>query len=138
MPAHLVRAEVGAHLAVGLVEVGLVRQEHVALGELALVGTAGGEVSGVTWDGPAFAAGMTVSDVIVAVEHEAARSGHTVLVGDTDDDAEQELRIVQALVQGELRGSIVWRNRPEGGAEAVVNAELHEPRGDRAAASAAV
>lgn len=45
-------------------------------------------------------------------------------------------QIVQALVQGELRGSIVWRNRPEGGAEAVVRAELHEPRADRAPALA--
>ena len=36
-----------------------------------MVGTAGGEVSGVTWDGPAFDAGMTVSDVLVAVNGEA-------------------------------------------------------------------
>ncbi len=36
-----------------------------------VVGTAGGEVSGVTWDGPAFDAGMTVSDVLVAVNGEA-------------------------------------------------------------------
>lgn len=36
-----------------------------------VVGTAGGEVSSVTWDGPAFDAGMTVSDVVVAVNGEA-------------------------------------------------------------------
>ncbi len=36
-----------------------------------VVGTAAGEVSGVTWDSPAFAAGLTVGDTIVAVDGEA-------------------------------------------------------------------
>lgn len=36
-----------------------------------VVGTAGGEVSGITWDSPAFAAGLTVGDTIVAVDGEA-------------------------------------------------------------------
>ncbi|NJR79783.1 M61 family metallopeptidase [Sphingomonas corticis] len=36
-----------------------------------VVGTAAGEVSGVTWDSPAFAAGLTVGHTIVAVDGEA-------------------------------------------------------------------
>jgi two-component sensor histidine kinase len=37
-------------------------------------------------------------------------------------------QIVQALVQGELRGSITWRDREGGGAEAVVRAYLRDQR----------
>ena len=36
-----------------------------------VVGASGGEVTGVTWDSPAFVAGLTVGDTIVAVDGEA-------------------------------------------------------------------
>src|SRR6266540_6305346 len=38
-------------------------------------------------------------DVIAAIEAEASRTGHTLLLGDTHDDPEHEQRIVKALVQ---------------------------------------
>ena len=48
-----------------------------------------------------------LGDVIAAVEHEAARHDLTVLVGDTRDDPEQELRIVQALVRRRVDGLLL-------------------------------
>src|SRR5436309_6430390 len=47
------------------------------------------------------------TDVIAAVESEAARAGHTVLLGDTHDDLEQELRIVRALVERRVDGLLL-------------------------------
>src|SRR3954452_19275966 len=45
--------------------------------------------------------------VIAAVEEEAARAGHTLLLGDTHDDPEQELRIVRALVERRVDGLLL-------------------------------
>jgi LacI family transcriptional regulator len=47
------------------------------------------------------------SDVIAAVEARAGRAGHTVLLGDTHDDPEQELRIVRALVERRVDGLLL-------------------------------
>ena len=45
--------------------------------------------------------------VIAAVEEEATRAGHTLLLGDTHDDPEQELRIVRALVERRVDGLLL-------------------------------
>jgi len=83
------------------------------------------------------------------VELRAERDGTSLVATVADDGAGlpedfSPLRgglgtqIVTALVQGELRGSIVWRDREGGGTEAVVSAQLREPRGgDRADAARA-
>jgi LacI family transcriptional regulator len=47
------------------------------------------------------------TDVIAAVEARAGRAGHTVLLGDTHDDPEQELRIVRALVERRVDGLLL-------------------------------
>jgi len=45
--------------------------------------------------------------VIAAVEEEARAGGQTLLLGDTHDDAEQELRIVRALVERRVDGLLL-------------------------------
>jgi LacI family transcriptional regulator len=47
------------------------------------------------------------TDVIAAVEEESGRAGHTLLLGDTRDDPEQELRIVRALVERRVDGLLL-------------------------------
>ncbi len=47
------------------------------------------------------------TDLIAAVEAEAGRAGHTLLLGDTREDAEQELRIVQALAERRVDGLLL-------------------------------
>ena len=47
------------------------------------------------------------TDLIAAVEAEAGRAGHTLLLGDTREDAEQELRMVQALVERRVDGLLL-------------------------------
>jgi LacI family transcriptional regulator len=47
------------------------------------------------------------SDVIAAVEEEAGRAGHTLLLGDTRDDPEHELVIVRALVERRVDGLLL-------------------------------
>jgi LacI family transcriptional regulator len=47
------------------------------------------------------------SDLIAAVEREAERAGHTLLLGDTREDPEQELRMVQALLERRVDGLLL-------------------------------
>jgi len=47
------------------------------------------------------------TDVIAAVEEEAGRAGHTLLLGDTRDDPEHELVIVRALVERRVDGLLL-------------------------------
>jgi LacI family transcriptional regulator len=47
------------------------------------------------------------TDLIAAVEAEAGRAGHTLLLGDTREDPEQELRIVQALAERRVDGLLL-------------------------------
>ncbi len=47
------------------------------------------------------------TDVIAAVERAAMRAGHTLLLGDTREDPEQELRIVRALVERRVDGLLL-------------------------------
>jgi LacI family transcriptional regulator len=46
-------------------------------------------------------------DVIAAVEEQARAAGHTLLLGDTRDDPEQELRVVRALVERRVDGLLL-------------------------------
>jgi LacI family transcriptional regulator len=47
------------------------------------------------------------TDLISAVEQEATRAGHTLLLGDTHDDPEHELQIVRALVERRVDGLLL-------------------------------
>jgi LacI family transcriptional regulator len=47
------------------------------------------------------------TDVIAAVEEEAGRANHTLLLGDTHDDPEHELVIVRALVERRVDGLLL-------------------------------
>jgi LacI family transcriptional regulator len=47
------------------------------------------------------------TDVIAAVEEEASRANHTLLLGDTHDDPEHELVIVRALVERRVDGLLL-------------------------------
>jgi len=47
------------------------------------------------------------TDLIAAVEREAGRAGHTLLLGDTREDADQELRMVQALLERRVDGLLL-------------------------------
>ena len=47
------------------------------------------------------------TDVIAAVEEESAAAGHTLLLGDTHDDAQRELEIVRALVERRVDGLLL-------------------------------
>ncbi|MEA2320674.1 MAG: LacI family transcriptional regulator [Solirubrobacteraceae bacterium] len=47
------------------------------------------------------------TDVIAAIEGEAGRAGHTLLLGETRDDPEHELHIVQELVQRRVDGLLL-------------------------------
>jgi LacI family transcriptional regulator len=58
------------------------------------------------------------TDVIAAIEAEAGRAGHTLLLGDTREDPEQELRIVRALVQRRVDG-LLLAPTPGAGAHAL-------------------
>jgi LacI family transcriptional regulator len=53
-------------------------------------------------------------DVIAAVEAEAAKHGHTLLLGDTHDEPEKELQMVQELVLRRVDGLLL---APSAGAE---------------------
>jgi LacI family transcriptional regulator len=46
-------------------------------------------------------------DVIAAVEEEARAAGHTLLLGDTRDDPEQEMRVVRTLVERRVDGLLL-------------------------------
>src|SRR3954454_20749371 len=52
-------------------------------------------------------------DVVAAVEQAAGRAGHTLLLGDTREDAEHELRIVRTLAERQVDGLLL---APSGGA----------------------
>ena len=58
------------------------------------------------------------TDLIAAVEREAGRAGHTLLLGDTREDADQELRMVQALLERRVVGASLslptWSKSPPG------------------------
>lgn len=47
------------------------------------------------------------TDVVAAVEAAAGRAGHTLLLGDTREDAEHELRIVRALAERQVDGMLL-------------------------------
>ena len=47
------------------------------------------------------------TDVIAGVEAAAGRAGHTLLLAETREDPEQELRVVQALVQRRVDGLVL-------------------------------
>ena len=47
------------------------------------------------------------ADVIAAVEAAATRAGHTLLLAETRDDPEQELRVVRALVERRVDGLLL-------------------------------
>ena len=47
------------------------------------------------------------TDLIAAVEREAGRAGHTLLLGDTREDPEHELRIVRALAERQVDGMLL-------------------------------
>ena len=46
-------------------------------------------------------------DVVAAVEQAAGRAGHTLLLGDTREDPEHELRIVRALAERQVDGMLL-------------------------------
>src|SRR4051812_3158133 len=46
-------------------------------------------------------------DVVAAVEQAAGRAGHTLLLGDTREDAEHELRIVRTLAERQVDGLLL-------------------------------
>ena len=46
-------------------------------------------------------------DVVAAVEAAAGRAGHTLLLGDTREDPEHELRIVRALAERQVDGMLL-------------------------------
>src|SRR5215213_7856356 len=46
-------------------------------------------------------------DVVAAVEQAAGRAGHTLLLGDTREDPEHELRIVRALAERQVDGLLL-------------------------------
>lgn len=54
-------------------------------------------------------------DVVAAIEAEAAKHGHTLLFGDTHDEPEKELQMVQELVRRRVDGLLL---APSAGAEA--------------------
>ena len=47
------------------------------------------------------------TDVVAAVEAAAGRAGHTLLLGDTREDPEHELRIVRALAERQVDGMLL-------------------------------
>ncbi|HWK27709.1 MAG TPA: LacI family DNA-binding transcriptional regulator [Solirubrobacter sp.] len=47
------------------------------------------------------------SEVVSAIEGAASRAGHTLLLGDTREDPEQELRIVRALAERQVDGMLL-------------------------------
>jgi LacI family transcriptional regulator len=47
------------------------------------------------------------TDVVAAIEGAAGRAGHTLLLGDTREDPEHELRIVRALAERQVDGMLV-------------------------------
>ena len=47
------------------------------------------------------------TDVVAAVEAAAGRAGHTLLLGDTREDPEHELRIVRALAERQVDGLLL-------------------------------
>src|SRR3954470_3212106 len=47
------------------------------------------------------------TDVVAAIESAAARAGHTLLLGDTREDPEHELRIVRALAERQVDGMLL-------------------------------
>src|SRR3954467_4717754 len=47
------------------------------------------------------------SDVVAAIEAAAGRAGHTLLLGDTREDPEHELRIVRALAERQVDGMLL-------------------------------
>ena len=50
-------------------------------------------------------------DVVAAVEQAAGRAGHTLLLGDTREDPEHELRIVRALAERQVDGMLLAPTR---------------------------
>ena len=49
------------------------------------------------------------TDVVAAIEAAAGRAGHTLLLGDTREDPEHELRIVRALAERQVDGMLLAR-----------------------------
>src|SRR3954471_500010 len=47
------------------------------------------------------------TDVVAAIEAAAGRAGHTLLLGDTREDPEHELRIVRALAERQVDGMLL-------------------------------
>lgn len=47
------------------------------------------------------------TDVVAAIEDAAGRAGHTLLLGDTREDPEHELRIVRALAERQVDGMLL-------------------------------